>query len=109
MALDETAFDELAAGIFKRLLSAIDRVDPDLLEADGSSDMVTIAAASGEKVVVNTQRAARQLWVAGRGEGVHFTYDAAAGQWKDDRGRGLELLAFVARCVREASGVALEP
>jgi len=49
----------------------------------------------------------RQIWVAGGGEGVHFSFDPASGRFLDDRGRGLELLGFVCRLVRQASGVSL--
>ena len=53
---------------------------------------------------MNTQRPVRQIWVAGKGQGVHFTYDPAADRWLDDKGKGIELLAFVADAVESASG-----
>lgn len=107
--LDDATYTSTAAQLFKRLLKAVDAADPDLLEADGGGDMVTITAGStGEKVIVNTQRAVRQIWVAGQGEGVHFSCDAQ-GRWLDDKGKGLELLPWVVECVRTASGVTLSP
>lgn len=106
--LDETTYNNLVAGVFKRLLSAADAADPDLLEADSTGDMVTFTASkTGEKVVVNTQRAVRQIWVAGKGSGIHFSC-GADGRWMDDKGKGLELLAWVAECVRAMSGVELD-
>ena len=107
MANDEPDFDSLAAAVFRKLLAAVDQADPDQIEADGTPDMVTIASPRGEKVIVNTQRAVRQIWVAGLGDGVHFTFEASSGRWLDDRGRGLELNAFIAACVRAACGVEL--
>ena len=105
--MDEARYNQLVAAAFHRLLQALDRVDPDLLDADSTGDMVTITAASGQKVVVNTQRAARQIWVAGKGIGVHFSY-GEDGRWMDDKARGLELFAFVADAVEAAAGVRLE-
>jgi CyaY protein len=107
LAIDEPDFDSLAAAVFKKLLAALDRADPDVVEADGTPDMVTITASNGEKVIVNTQRAVEQIWVAGKGEGLHFSLEPSSRRWLDDRGRGLELSAFIAACVREACGVEL--
>ncbi len=103
--MDEARYNQLISVAFKRILAAADVIDPDLLEAESTGDMVTLTARSREKCIINTQRAVRQIWVAGRGQGIHFTYDAATSTWKDDKGRGLELLAFVADVVHAISGV----
>lgn len=105
--LDEPTYDALVSSAFKALLAALDEADPDRLETDTTGDMLTITAAGGEKVVVNTQRAVRQIWVAGQGQGIHFSWDAGDRKWKDDKGRGLELFSWVAECVRAAAGVEL--
>lgn len=105
--MDSAAYASAVATFFKRLVTAADAVDPDLLECDATGDMVTFTAPrSGAKVIVNTQRAVWQVWVAGKGEGVHFSR-AADGRWLDDKGKGLELGAWVAACVQDASGVSL--
>ena len=106
--MDEATYNQLIAAAFKRIVAAADALDPDVLEAESTGDMVTLTAASREKCIVNTQRAVRQIWVAGRGQGIHFSYDSASGAWKDDKGKGLELFRFVADVVREISGQALE-
>jgi CyaY protein len=105
--LDETTYNNVVATAFKRLVKAADAADPDLLEADATGDMVTmVATKTGEKVIVNTQRAVRQIWVAGKGAGIHFDL-GADGRWLDDKHKGLELNAWVAECVQAMSGVAL--
>ena len=102
--LDEATYNAAAAAAFKRLLAALDAMDPDVLEGDSTGDMVTMTAPrSGQKVVVNTQRAVRQLWVAGKGMGVHFSL-GTDGRWTDDKGKGLELFAWVSECVADACG-----
>ena len=105
--LDESTYQTQVSQAFKRLVKACDAADPDVLEADSTGDMVTITATkSGEKVIVNTQRAVKQIWVAGRGAGIHFSLEAD-GQWRDDKGKGLELHAWVKECVQAASGEVL--
>jgi CyaY protein len=105
--MDETRYNQLVAAAFQALLRALDKVDPDLLDADSTGDMVTVTSASGQKVVVNTQRATRQIWVAGKGMGLHFSFEAD-GQWMDDKGKGIELFAFVADAVEAVCVVRLD-
>ena len=103
--MDDATYNTRVAEVFKRLLKGLDAVDPDALDADSTGDMVTVTgAASGQKVVINTQRAVRQLWVAGNGAGLHFDFDPASARWLDDKGKGLELFAWISQCVEAASG-----
>lgn len=106
--MDPKAYDQKVSSLFKQLLKAADAVDPDLLEADGTGEMVTFTAARGQKVIVNTQRAVWQVWVAAGSQGIHFSWDEQAQAWKDDKGKGYELYAFVQQAVREASGAELQ-
>lgn len=105
--MDESRYNQRVSAAFKRILAAADDIDPDVLEADSTGDMVTLTASTREKCIINTQRAVRQLWVAGKSQGIHFSYDEDSGTWKDDKGRGLELFSFVADVVRDISGADL--
>jgi CyaY protein len=102
--MDESLYNQRVAAVFKRMLAAADQLDPDVLEADSTGDMLTLTTRSREKCIVNTQRAVRQIWVAGKSQGIHFSYDEASGTWKDDKGKGLELFSFVADVVGELTG-----
>ncbi len=103
--IDDATYNTLVAELFKRLLKGLDLIDPDALDADSTGDMVTITGSqSGQKVVVNTQRAVRQIWVAGNGAGIHFDFDASSAKWLDDKHKGLELFAWVSECAEAASG-----
>ncbi len=106
--MDDSTYNQRVAQAFKRLLTALDEVDPDLVETDSTSDMLTVTSSKGEKCIVNTQRAVHQLWVAGGGEGIHFSFEPGSGRWLDDKGRGLELFSFVSRVVRDMAGVELK-
>lgn len=104
--MDDKRYDRLVSQAFQKLLAAADKLDPDLMEADSTGDMVTLTAHSGQKCVVNTQRAVRQIWVAGLSQGIHFSYQED-GRWMDDKGKGLELFAFLAEVVKSISGAQL--
>src|SRR5687768_4167516 len=102
--IDEATYNLQVSQIFKRILAAADGIDPDVLDSVGTGDMVTLTAASGEKCIVNTQHAVHQIWVAGKGQGIHFSYDAKTGKWMDDKGKGLELFAFIADVLKTITG-----
>lgn len=107
MRLDDATYAAEVAALFKRLVKAIDAADPDAIECDATPDMVTITALpAGTKVIVNTQRAVKQIWVAGQGMGVHFQREPD-GVWRDDKQAGHELMRWVGQCVEAASGVVL--
>ncbi len=101
------AYDAAVAAFFKRLIAAADQADPDVLEADSTGDMITLTAVrTGQKIVVNTQRAVSQVWVAGQGTGVHFDL-GPDGRFVDDKGQGKELAAWVSACVEAVTGAPL--
>jgi CyaY protein len=103
----DASYSAAVSTFFKKLIAAVDAADPDLVECDSTGDMITITAPkSGAKVIVNTQRAVSQIWVAGKGVGVHFSREPD-GRWMDDKAKGFELGAWVSECVKEAAGVQL--
>lgn len=102
--LDEATYNGLISSVFKRMLATLDGVDPDVLDTEATGDMLTVTAASGEKCIINTQRAVRQIWVAGLGQGLHFDWAPAESRWIDDKGQGVELFAHVERVLTGISG-----
>jgi CyaY protein len=54
---------------------------------------------------VNTQRPARQIWLAADARAWHFSWDPATRRWLDDKGRGDDLFATIGRIVKDAVGV----
>jgi CyaY protein len=105
--VEESVFQELAGDVFRAVGDALENVDSDLVDYESTGDVVTLTLRRGQKCVVNTQRAARQIWLAASTQAWHFSWDPSAQKWLDDRGRGDELLATIASVVREASGVDL--
>ncbi len=69
--------DELFRRVEEKLDEFEDEIDydrtPDKLEATIES--------SGEKIVVNTQRAIHEIWLAGNARGWHFQYSKEDDRW----------------------------
>lgn len=107
--MEEKEYRELVSREFKKIEKAFDGVDPDEAEFDLAQGAVTIAFADGMKLILSQQPSVRQIWVAAATKGIahHFNYDAAAGSWMDDKGKGIELLAFVRGMVQDAAGITL--
>jgi CyaY protein len=88
--LAESEFETLAALELQRVLEAVidlgDAVDPDL-----QSGVLSILFEDGAKYVVNSHRAARQIWMAAERQAWHFDYDRARNKWLTARGDELWL------------------
>jgi CyaY protein len=104
--LDERSYEAEVQKLFRSLDDCLADADPDVLELTRTGDMITMTLASGVKIILNTQRAVRQLWLAARATAWHFDWDAATGSWRDDKGRG-DLKALLRDTVRELAGADL--
>ena len=105
--MDEHEFERRAADAWKRVLDLFEDVDPDDADVEQSGDVIRIDFRGGQRVVLNTQRPARQIWLAGGAHAWHFSYDAGQDRWLDDKGRGVELYAQLAVMAKQAVGVDL--
>jgi CyaY protein len=103
--MDESTFQQLADQAFRAIGDAFDDVDTELADCEVAGDVVTITFPGGKKCIVNTQRPTRQLWLAANARAWHFSWDEAARRWVDDKGRGDELFATLARIAKESAGV----
>jgi CyaY protein len=103
--VDERTYQELADETFRVIGDAFEDVDPELVDCESAGDVVTLTMRGGHKCVVNTQRPARQIWLAANARGYHFSWDEAGRRWVDDKGRGDELYATIAQVVQQTTGV----
>ena len=104
--MDERAYEKLASDTFKRVLDLFEAVDPDDADVEPSGDVIRIDLRNGQRIVLNTQRPARQIWLAGGQSAWHFSYDAGSARWLDDKGRG-ELFDTLRTLTRDAIGLSL--
>jgi CyaY protein len=103
--LDESTYQRLADEAFRAIGDAFENVDPELVDCEIAGDVVTFTLRGGHRCVVNTQRPTRQLWLAANARAWHFSWDEASRRWVDDKGRGDELFATIARIVKDGAGV----
>lgn len=105
--LDEDEYVALALPELQRLLEAVDRLDSDEVEAELESDILTIEFRDGTKFVVNSHRAARQIWMAAERTAWHFDWDAEKRAWVAIK-TGDELWATLARVIGTKLGAPVE-
>ena len=72
--LSEPEFERLADEELRHLIGALDEASDDL-EADLQMGVLSIVFDDGTKYVVNSHRAARQIWMAAEKRAWHFDYD----------------------------------
>jgi CyaY protein len=103
--MDEHSFDAVSRGELRHLEDALAAIDPDDVEVSSSDGILRLDLRDGTKIVINTHRAARQIWMAAVSTAWHFD-PAPDGLWRASR-TGDELRATVARVVHERIGLAL--
>jgi CyaY protein len=81
MTLGEREYDERALPELRALVEALDGLDSDAFEAELSSDILTLEFRDGAKFVINSHRAARQIWMAADRSAWHFDWMANDRSW----------------------------
>ena len=102
--ITETEFNALIERTFTALEEALDQVDADL-DYENSGGVLTVEFDNDTKLVFSRQPPTRQLWLAARSGGFHFTYDAAADDWRGTRD-GQLFRPFVVEQMQAQGGVA---
>ena len=101
--MDESAFVKLAEQTLKQLATALDRLDPDDVEVDAGGGYLTLVFRDGARCVINSQRPAREIWLAGDETAWHFSLQPD-GRWvatKTGEELRTTLAAMVARHVQQ--------
>jgi len=107
--MDEREFEIRAAEAWKHVLDLFDEIDPEDADVEHAGDVIRIDYRGGLRVVLNTQRPARQLWLAGGARAWHFSYDPKQGLWIDDKNHSDELYATLSALTLAAIGRRLGP
>lgn len=82
MSLSEHEFERVADTTLHALIDALDVLDDARLESSLQMGVLNIEFQDGAKYVVNSHRAAKQIWMAAELSAWHFDWDAASGSWK---------------------------
>ena len=72
---------ERASELFKRVEEKLDEFE-DKIDYDPSPDKLLVSfEESSEKIVINTQRAIKEIWLAGNSRGWHFQFQQEKNIW----------------------------
>jgi CyaY protein len=107
--MDEGTFDRLGRAALAHIEEKLGDVDPDDIEISSSDGVLTLLLRDGVRIVINTHRAARQIWMAAVASAWHFdppqTGDPA-GAWQT--ADGVELHDTLRAVIRQRIGLAVE-
>ena len=106
MPMDDKQFDRLADAELHHLEKVLGDFDPDEVEVDFSSGVLTLTLADGNKIVVNSHRAAGQIWMAAMRQAWHFSPREHDGNWTWHTATD-ELRATLGRLLAERIGRAI--
>jgi CyaY protein len=90
--LSEREFERIADEALRKIEGALGEVDQ--IEMDLSMGVLTIEFSDGNKYIINSHRAARQIWMAAERNAWHFDYHKDDGRWTSAKD-GAELWSTV--------------
>src|SRR5688572_8760478 len=100
--LSEADYEARAFPELRALLDALDDLD-EPVEAELESDILTIEFSDGARYVINSHRAARQIWMAADRSAWHFDFVEPQNQWIAAK-TGDELWSTIERVVSDKLG-----
>ncbi len=103
--MDESTFDHEAHEEMIALEDAFAEIDPDQIEVEVSDGVLRLDLRDGTKIVINSHRAARQIWMAAISTAWHF--DPTGGKWVAAK-TGEELRPTLKRLLQERIGLAVD-
>ena len=94
---------------FQKIASSFEAIDPDVAECEQSFGVLTILFPDRTKIILSTQPSVRQIWVAiaFQGTAIHFNYDHSSREWRDDKGRGFELMTLLRETLAQVARISL--
>lgn len=103
MALTEQDYEKRALPELRALVDALDELELPGVECELSSDILTLELPGGDRYVVNSHRAARQIWMAAERNAWHFDWDDEHTAWVAKKS-GDELWSTLARVLSDKLG-----
>ena len=99
--VDEKTYIQIADKTFRRVVDAFENVDADDIDVDAAGDVITLIFRGGKRAVMNTQRPAKQIWLAGGQRAWHFSWNADHQIWLCDKSSGDELFSTLQKIIHE--------
>lgn len=102
--MDEATFDRVSRDELRAIEDAFSEVDPDDVEVSTSDGVLRLDLKDGTKIVINSHRAARQIWMAAIASAWHFDPGDSDNRWTASK-TGDELRPTLARLLKERIGL----
>jgi CyaY protein len=103
--MDDSTFDRLGREELEHLEDSFESVDPDEADISSSDGVLTVTLRDGVRIVINSHRAARQIWMAAVASAWKFSYSDDDGRWRTVDGH--ELHETLRGVLRERIGLEL--
>ena len=103
--MDDASFDRVARDELHELENAFSEIDPDDVEVSTSDGVLRLDLRDGTRIVINSHRAARQIWMAAVASAWHFD-PSGDGGWRASK-TGEELRPTLARLLHERIGLSV--
>ena len=81
MTISEDEYEARALPELRALVNTLDALDLPGVECELSSDILTLELQGGARYVINSHRAARQIWMAAERSAWHFDWDSERSAW----------------------------
>ncbi len=101
--MDEADFDRAAGAELRALEDAFADIDPDEVEVSVSDGVLRLDLRDGTRIVINSHRAARQIWMAAISTAWHFD-PTAEGGWRAPKS-GEDLRPTLVRLIHDRIGL----
>ena len=102
--MGEQSFSDRVDAALARIETGIEAIADDAeIDPIRAGNVLTLGFENGHRIVVNSQAAASELWVAARSGGFHFRWDERRATWVDTRA-GTELFTALAQLVEIETG-----
>jgi len=98
--MNENEFNEQADAVFARIEQALDNCEEDI-DYDSNGSVLEMEFGDGSQVVVNRHVPNREIWLAAKSGGFHYSFQD--GQWFSQRD-GSELFDKLGELVRLGTG-----
>ncbi|MEO8705499.1 MAG: iron donor protein CyaY [Kofleriaceae bacterium] len=103
--MDDADFERVALAEIHSLEDAFADIDPDECEVQSSEGVLKLALRDGTRIVINSHRAAKQIWMAAISTAWHFD-PIDGGSWRASK-TGEDLRPTLARLIQERIGLAV--
>lgn len=102
--MNESEFNDVVDDILVNIEDAVEEAGDETgadIDYETAGGILTLTFSNGSQIIINRQAPLKEIWVAAKSGGFHFSFDQAAEQWLCN---GKELFAALSEYCSEQSG-----